>query len=385
MTVNWKKYIPDFILAGAIVLLVVLASVFSAYNPMGYRIYLNDTIHYDKGVVTQINDESLEPQEDDPSRILGVQDISVEMKNGQFQGQTIRFENSLSTTHNVQVKEGQDIVVKVDSPEGVEPFFTVYNYDRTFGVGLILLLFIGLMVLVGRAKGMRSVIGLLFSLFLIGVFLLPAIYQGYSPVLCGIAVAVAITVICQMLLNGISAKTKVAVLASIIGILLSTCLFFLFTSILRLNGYNLDETEELLLISQSTGLQIGPILFVGVLISSLGAVMDMTMSIATSLFEMKQLHPNLSQKQIVSSGMNIGKDMIGTMCETLILAFAGGAITTLLVIVSYGAQFGQMLNSDYIAIEIVQSITGSCAVVLSVPLTSLFSAWLFHGDKATAK
>ena len=139
----------------------------------------------------------------------------------------------------------------------------------------------------------------------------------------------------------------------------------------------MEQVEDLLLVSQNTGLKIGQVLFVGVLISSLGAVMDMTMSIASSLYEMKQVSPGVTKGQLVKSGMAIGRDMIGTMCETLILAFVGTALTTMLVLVSYGIQFDQLLSSDYIAIELLHAVTGSMAVVLSVPATALLSGMFF--------
>jgi uncharacterized membrane protein len=135
-----------------------------------------------------------------------------------------------------------------------------------------------------------------------------------------------------------------------------------------------EEAEELILIQNNTGMQVGELLFTGILIASLGAVMDMTMSVASSLFEMKHIHPEMTKKEIFQSGMVIGKDMTGTMCQTLVLAFAGTGVAALLVLISYGSTFNQLLSSDYVSLELMHSLTGSMAVILAVPITAFITA-----------
>lgn len=364
------------VLAGMAVV-AVLVALFQMQNPMDYEIYSSESIHYDKGTVTAVTAQSLEQEPAPSNRLLGTQTVEVKMKNGQYKDQTITIENVLSTTHNIQVKPGQSVIVKVDSPQNAQPYFTIYNYDRTIGIVAIVALFFLLLLVVGRRKGVKSMLGLAFTLFLVVGLLLPMIYQGYSPILSSLLVAVLVTLAAMLLLNGPSKKTLVAILSTGAGLVISAALYGVFTAILHLSGYQMEQVEDLLLVSQNTGLKIGQVLFVGVLISSLGAVMDMTMSIASSLYEMKQVSPGVTKGQLVKSGMAIGRDMIGTMCETLILAFVGTALTTMLVLVSYGIQFDQLLSSDYIAIELLHAVTGSMAVVLSVPATALLSGMFF--------
>ena len=152
-----------------------------------------------------------------------------------------------------------------------------------------------------------------------------------------------------------------------------------------MTGYNLEGAEELILIQSNTGLHVGQILFVGILIASLGAVMDMTMSVTSALFEMKTVRPEMKRKEIFASGMNIGKDMLGTMCETLILAFAGTGITSLLIMMAYGISANQLLSSDYITSEVMHSLTGSMAVILAVPITAAMAAVLLDLGYRTGK
>ena len=370
----------------AVLAIVMILAVFGVaamhwLHPIEFYIYSSEGISYDKAVVTAIQNENLELQTGETNRYLGTQNIVVRMENGEFAGQEKKISNNLSTTHNILVRQGQRVVVKVDHPENTEAFLTVYNYDRTLGIALVVLFFAAFMVLVGGAKGAKSLLGLLFMLFFIVVGMIPMIYNGTSPILACLITVLISTTVSMILLNGFGVKTLVAILATIIGVTAAALIFALFAQMLHLSGFNLDEAEELILISESTGLNISQMLFVSIVIASLGAVMDMTMSIASALYEMKAVNPAMTSGEIVRSGMNIGRDMIGTMSETLILAFAGTAVTTMIIVLSYGASFDQMLSSDYVAMEILQAVTGSVAVILSVPLTALLSGRIFTGTE----
>ena len=128
--------------------------------------------------------------------------------------------------------------------------------------------------------------------------------------------------------------------------------------------------------NEETGLQIKDVLFAGVVISSLGAIMDVGMSVVSSLYEIYHHNPTLTAKDIFRSGIEIGKDMIGTMTNTLILAFTGSAFITLLVFLSYQVQFNQLINSNYLSIEIAQGLCGTFGIVLTIPAASAISAFM---------
>lgn len=368
-------------LAVLMAFIVLAIWMFNRANPVRYSAYTSDSISYDKGTVTRVLSEKLEPVQGETGRYLGTQRLTVKMNDGTFKGKELTIQNDLSATHNIFCRAGQRVVVKVDHPKNATAYFTLYNYDRTPGIVLIVVVFVAGMALVGKSKGIKSVIGLAFTLFFILAFLLPMIFHGYSPVWsCVLTVAVT-TAVSMVLLNGFGRKTAVAVGSTIVGVLFAALFFSVFARVMHLTGYNLEEAEELILVHQSTGLQVSQLLFVGVLIASLGAVMDMTMSVASSLYEITRVHPGMTRGAVFRSGMSIGQDMIGTMCETLILAFVGTAMTTLLVVLSYGTQLDQLLSSDYIAIEIVHSITGGMAVILAVPITTCLSALFFAPSK----
>lgn len=369
---NQWLYITAAVMAAA----VAAICFFNIRNPIDYQMYEHGATYYDRGVVADVTKESLEKVPGTAGRYLGKQEIVVTLKNGLFKGETVVIQHGLSTTHNIRVRKGQSLIIRVEAPEGVKPVFSVYNYDRRPGIVAVMLLFFAVTAAVGGFKGIRSIVGLLFTLFAVLAFLLPMIYAGYSPVLCSIITVVATSSISLILLNGPDKKTLCAVVSSIAGVAMTGVLFLAVSAVLHLSGYNLEETEELLVISSNTGLKVGEVLFAGMLISSLGAMMDMALSLSSSLDELKRIDSALDRRRLFSSGMNIGKDMIGTMSNTLILAFMGTAIVTLLVLVSYGVAFNQLMSSDYIAVEIAQGLSGATGVALTVPFTAAIYAAL---------
>ena len=148
---------------------------------------------------------------------------------------------------------------------------------------------------------------------------------------------------------------------------------------------NVDDVENLIYIGEMTNIRIGELMFAGILISALGAVMDVAMSVASSINEIHDKSPHLSRRELWQSGINVGKDMMGTMSNTLILAFAGGSINTFIYIYSYNYNYYQVLNMYSIGIEIIQGVSGTLGVILTVPLVSwITSRALTAGGTQTA-
>lgn len=364
----------DVVVIAAIALCVAAVLWWMRSNPIDFTSLDTGGISYPAGTVTEVISEDLEPTPYDSSRQWGSQELRVRIEDGELAGQEVEIHNEVNDTHNIICEAGTRVVVRLESQEGLEPYFSIYNYNRGLGILGLVLVFAAFMVAVGRAKGLRSLIGLFFAIFLIGCFMLPAFYHGYPVIPVTVGVALAITVSSMTLLNGWSAKTRVSILATISGILAAALFYVAFSAILHVGGYNMDAAEDLIFLRQRVDFQLSDILFTCVLISSLGAVLDMTMSVTTALFEVKQVHPAATSKELFRAGMEMGQDMTGTMSTTLILAFAGSAITTLLSLLTYGTQVNQLLNSDYLTLELFQSLVGSIAVVLAVPLASALSA-----------
>lgn len=195
------------ILAAAALLLFLW--IWNNSHPVDYLIYNNQTISYDKGKVIEILNEDLQKENETSGRMLGTQRVLVQMNNGERKGERIEINNILSTSHNIPLSPGDSIIVKVDAPENVEPFYSVYNYDRTGGIILICVIFLLLLVFVGKSKGLRSALGIAFTLLLIIFGLLPMLYHGYSPVLCCFVTIMLTSTVCLSLLSGISKRTLI--------------------------------------------------------------------------------------------------------------------------------------------------------------------------------
>jgi uncharacterized membrane protein len=372
-----KITVTDIILAVVIVLFGIFIYWFNVANPNDYLRYDNSTLGYERAKVNAITQQNLTEDPNVPGRYYGTQTINATFLSGDRAGQTAEVFNNLSTTHNVFLQEGDTFIACIDQPENVESYITVYQYNRTPALLIMGLLFLAVMVVIGRGKGVRSAIGLLFTCAVILGLMIPMIYHGYSPVITCILTVLVTTAVTLFLMNGTCSKTLCATLSTAAGVVFAGLVFCLFSVFLHISGFNTSDSEDLILISQSTGLRIQDILFASILIASLGAVMDTAMSIASSLSELHEHKPELNARQLFASGIHIGKDMIGTMSNTLILAFVGSCLTTVLAMFSYQLPFEQLMNSDFITLEVAQGLSGSIAVVLTVPISSLVCSYAY--------
>lgn len=360
---------------------IIAAGFFNQYLAKDYSRVNNDSTDFVSGKIVEITSSNLEY--DQVFKInLGKQVVVVEILEGKSAGKRVEIDNYLTAAHNVEVAIGSKVIISADEPDGIDSYYTVYNFDRGLGMIIFTCVLLLVIIAIGRGKGVKAILGLAYTLYLVIFLLLPTVFSGYSPVLMSIICVALSTIVTLMLLNGASKKTYSAIVATVLGVVLSAGGFYLMSLVLKVNGFSVDEAESLVLINQATGLSIKDILFAGILISSLGAIMDVGMSIVSALSELFHHQPNLTQKQIFDSGIEIGKDMIGTMTNTLILAFTGSAFVSLLVLFSYNVDIKQLLSSNYIAIEFAQGIAGTLGIVLTVPIASFISAWALTNKKS---
>ena len=360
---------------------IIAAGFFNQYLAKDYSRVNNDSTDFVSGKIVEITSSNLEYDQDLKIN-LGKQVVVVEILEGKSAGKRVEIDNYLTAAHNVEVAIGSKVIISADEPDGIDSYYTVYNFDRGLGMIIFTCVLLLVIIAIGRGKGVKAILGLAYTLYLVIFLLLPTVFSGYSPVLMSIICVALSTIVTLMLLNGASKKTYSTIVATVLGVVLSAGGFYLMSLVLKVNGFSVDEAESLVLINQATGLSIKDILFAGILISSLGAIMDVGMSIVSALSELFHHQPNLTQKQIFDSGIEIGKDMIGTMTNTLILAFTGSAFVSLLVLFSYNVDIKQLLSSNYIAIEFAQGIAGTLGIVLTVPIASFISAWALTNKKS---
>ena len=358
-----------------ILLTMIVSLLFNNYLKKDYSRVNNDTTDFVKGEVVEVTSSSIEYDEELKIN-LGKQVVKVEILAVKNKGKTVTMDNYLTAAHNIEVKVGTKVIISADEPDGIDAYYTVYNFDRSLGMIIFTLILFMAVITIGKGKGVKSIIGLAYTLYLVIFFLLPTVFSGYPPVFMSVICVILSTIVTLMLLNGRSKKTYGAIISTILGVVLSAGCFYLMSLILSINGFSSNEAESLVLITRATNLQIKEILFAGILISSLGAIMDVGMSIVSSLYEVYHHQPNLTRKELFNSGIEIGKDMIGTMTNTLILAFTGSAFISLLVLFSYNVDTLQLLNSNYIAIEFAQGIAGTLGIVLTVPIASFIATMI---------
>lgn len=339
-----------------------------------YQRYETATLHYVKAKVAEITEQELTLSGADGEYFLGQQKVVVEFLEGDKKGETCEISNYITVQHNVILKKGNRVIVCVDMPTNGEPYYTIYNYDRNIPTVMLVLCFLALVILIGRRKGFHSCLGLMFTLVMLVCYLLPELYSGKRAMLAACITVVGSSVVSCFCIGGFSKKTGIYIVNTILGTFSTGLIYAMFGLILHISGCNMDEAESLVLISQTTGLKMNDVLFAGIMITALGAVMDVAVSIGAALSEIAEMNPDLSRRDLLKSGMNIGRDMIGTMTNTLILAFAGGSIATLLVLISYGVQYNQLMSSDYLTLEIAKGLSGSAAVVLTVPISACVCA-----------
>lgn len=371
-----KKSPAEYIIIALIFVAMAFMLVTFKEREFSYQQYNTSTKEYVRAKVISIEEEDLG---DTGQFTKGYQSATVEIKQGKAKGRVVTVENIITSGHNVILKEGSRIIIEADMPEIVDPedyVFNVYNYDRSIGIFALVLLFLAVVVVIGGKKGFMSCLGLGFTLCTIICFMLPAIFEGGNAVAISVLTIVLSTVVSCFCIGGLSKKTELNILSTILGTLTAGIVYWLFMVVLGISGASLEEVESLELISNYTNLNINGVLIASVLVSSLGAVMDVAVSICASLHEIKEVNPKITPNELFRSGMNIGKDMIGTMTNTLILAFAGGALASLLLLIAIGTQFHQLMSSNFLALEIASGVSGSMAVVLTVPISAAICSFL---------
>ncbi len=342
-----------------------------------YRVYGNIIQKYVPGEVLEVLDEELTDSYYGTGQIVGTQRLRVRL-NGT---EEVELDNYLTDTHNVLARPGMKVIICADTPDNAEPYYTLYSYDRTFPILLITGLFVVILALVGRRRGIDSFLAILFTVVFILRVALPMIYNGISPVLVAIMTVLASTVVTLLFINGFTSQFLLGVGTTLMGALSACVLFALFAAIFHITGLQAANAESLLIAARETGLDVGELLIAGTVISSLGAVMDVSVSVLSALREVALVSAEPSRASLFKSGMNIGKDIIGTMSNTLIFAFAGGSLSSMLVFYSYGIQTNQLLHSDYVSLELCQGLCCTCAVIITVPLAAAVGAWFWGNAK----
>jgi len=332
---------------------------------------------FETGVVTKVLQDNLQ---EDGTRV-GQQTVLVRMTSGEKKGAELTTTSSAGYLFGAACTVGMRVVV-LQSLAGNTVITSVYSRDR----GAVLLAFAALyllaLCLVGGKQGVRAALGLIFTFVGIVFVYLPMIYRGYSPFWTAVLICALTTVVTLYLIGGPTRKTLVATGGTLSGVIIAGIAATVFSAASGVSGWNVSDIENLLTLWEANGIQVGGLLFSGLLISSLGAVMDVAMSIGSAMDELCTQKPGITRGELLRAGMRVGRDMMGTDSNTLILAFAGSSASMLVLNYAYDLPWLQIINSNNIGIAVMQGLSGSFGIVLSVPATVLLAAFVYTPKRA---
>ena len=334
---------------------------------------------FEKAEVTEILQDNL----DSNGTRVGEQKVRVKMLTGTRKGEELDVTSSSGYLFGAACTVGMKVVV-MQSVAGETTIASVYSQDREWVIYIFALLYLLALCVIGGKQGIKGCLGLIFTFFCVIFVYLPLVYLRFSPFWAAVFVCFLTTLVTMYLIGGPTKKTCAATLGTLAGVVLAGLSAWCFSKASGISGYNVSDIETLMTLWNTNRIQVGGLLFSGLLISCLGAVMDVTMSISSAIDEIYKQNTSLSRKELFKAGMRVGKDMMGTDSNTLILAFAGSSVSTLLLDYAYDLPYQQIINSNNIGIAIMQGLAGSFGIVLSVPLTVLICTVLFHKNGTTS-
>lgn len=363
-----------FLRWGIPLLLLAVFVLFILWINRGERIALvnREGQTFEKGVVTEILQDNLQP---DGSRV-GEQRVLVRMTTGVRAGQELETTSSSGFLFGAGCTVGMRVIV-MQSVAGDSTITSVYAQDREWVIYAFAAAYLLILCLVGGKQGLKGALGLVFTFFCILFVYLPLVYRGWSPFWVAVVICIITTLVTMYLIGGPTQKTLVATAGTVAGVIIAGVAATLFSLASGITGWNVSDIESLLTLSSTSGVQVGGLLFSGLLISSLGAVMDVAMSIGSAIAELHAQNPAISRRALFKAGMHVGRDMMGTDSNTLILAFAGGSVSMLVLDYAYDLPYQQIINSNNIGIAVMQGLSGSFGIVLAVPVTVALAVLLY--------
>ena len=375
-----KKWISAAVLA---VVLAIFAGLFVIAHPAREEApEAAEYMEYENAVVEQILTDSTETDPVSEGHFRGNQNLIVRVKTGRYAGQQMMADNTVGPIYGCPMAVGDGVTVGLSTYSDGTVRCYIYEYDRSMGLALVLGAFLLVTVLVGGKVGLKSLLSLGLTVAALIFILLPLLLRGWPTILTTFFVSVLVTAATFVIVGGVDKKTVCACLGTLAGIALATVFGLRAQNLLRIDGYRQEYAEALLQLRQTEESAIGitGLITAGVIVSALGAVMDVAMSISSALQELTRVNPDLTSRDLFKSGMNIGRDMVGTMTNTLILAILGSGLTLVVYIYSLSLQPWQLLSSAYMSLEAISGIASSIGVMLAVPLTAAICA-VSYGKK----
>ena len=302
---------------------------------------------------------------------------TIRVDTGKDKGRT--FTEVVQPDSPRQLHEGQKVIVAYapDAPENLQ--YSVTDVNRKIPMALLAGIFALAVVVVGRLRGLMALVALAVSFMVLTFFILPAILQGSNPLVVAVVGASAIMLIALYMCHGLSARTSVAVLGTLVSLLLIGLLGSLFIGWAALTGNTDDNTG--LIHGLYPDIDMSGLLLAGVIIGSLGVLDDVTVTQTSAVWELHEANPTMGWRGLYRAGIRIGRDHIASVVNTLVLAYAGAALPLLLLFSIAQSSVVDVANSELVAEEIVRTLVGSIGLVASVPVTTALAALVVSADR----
>lgn len=340
-------------------LLLILSMLFLPVMADEAKILPSQTGIVEKVQYVDLNDDTVSQTK---------QTIQVRLLTGEFKGETVELDNMLTGNpyYDIKLKKNTKVILHAeDNGEGVE--FSIEDIKRSGTLGWLSLIFCGLLVYVGRKKGFYSLISIGLTVLLITHALTPLILLGLNPVAATILICIASTAATMYLVGGFNAKSTSAVIGAMLSLLFAGLLSYITMFTAHLTGFT--EENSMFLYTAHPELDFIGITISTMILATLGAVMDVAMSIASTINEIYITDNTKTVKDLFISGMNVGRDIIGTMANTLILVYLGGSLPLLLLAGNIDLQ--KFINLNQVVTETASALIGSIAIVICVPFTAV--------------
>ena len=346
----------------------------------------DELVEFETATVKEIVSEESTVDETAEGAYTGTQELAVVSGSGRYKGEETVAYNYFGPLNGVPVRVGDSVMLTIKTHIEGDYFATVYEFNRIPVLAVMILVFFAVVTAVGGMTGLQSLAGLVFTVFCLFTILVPLLLKGAPTILTTFAVCAYIALVSFTILGGVHRKTVSAFLGTVTGTFLAMVFGMGVQYFARINGLRMGDAEPLLEMKY-VGLQVGlkGLLTASIIISALGAVMDVAMSISSALEEVHAANPSLSQRELFRSGMNIGHDMVGTMTNTLILAFLGSEFSLMLFLYARSLTFHHLFSTAFVSLETISGISASIGMVLAIPLTAwISSALISRGTKRRA-
>ena len=376
-----KELITKIISVLVFVAVSVAVIIYANADRPKYTVTESSGVEYETARVLSVIEDNTTTDEEIEDVKKGSAELELELLSGRYKGDVCHVTNYFSALYNVDVSKGDKVSVRIDTTEEGKYTVSIYNYNRKpLILGLIILFFL-VLLLVGGSQGLKAFLGLVYTVVVIAFVLLPLVLKGFSPIPLTIGIVFVTSAVCFLLVGGVKRKTVSAALGSLAGVLTAALIGEVAAAMGGVTTFQMDEAEALLLVKSNYPINMRGLFTSGILIAAMGAVMDISMSISSAISEVHEANRKLGFKELFESGMNIGRDAMGTMANTLVLAYVGGALNMMVLIYSYGVSFTQLVNTDFVAIELIRAIAGSIGIIATVPCTCGIGAYLHSNSK----